>query len=317
MALGTNHVTTTTAAVFAPELWSDEIFSTYKANLVFAPLISYLNHVGRKGDTVHVPTPTRGTTTAKTQGSQVNLQAATEIENSFTINQWWEYSRAIEDIVGVQMLDSMRRFYTDDAGYALARRVDTTLHTKAADLNRTTTAYDGAVIGSDGSTAWSASANTNTGNGARLTDTGIRKLIQTLDDQDVPGMDRFWIIPPVEKNSLLGIPRFTEQSFVGEMGSGNAIRTGRIGELYGIPFYVSTNCATVTAADASTNYRACVFAHKDAMVLIEQQKPRVQSQYKLEYLADLLVADILFDTGRIRRTSSATSDSGRVVLVPA
>lgn len=314
MALGTNHVTTTTAAKFIPALWSDEIFSTYKANLVFAPLVSFLNHVGKKGDTVHVPTPTRGTTTAKTQGSQVTLQAATEISNDFTINDWWEYSRAIEDIVDVQALDSLRRFYTDDAGYALAKRVDTNLHTEAGNLNKTSTAYDGAVIGSDGSTTWSS---TSAGNGARLTDTGIRKLIQTLDDQDVPGRDRFWIIPPVEKNSLLGIPRFTEQAFTGEMGSGNAIRTGRIGELYGTPFYVSSSVATVTAADTTTTYRAVVFAHKDALVLIEQLKPRVQSQYKLEYLADLLVADTLFDTGRIRRTSSATSDSGRVVMVPS
>jgi N4-gp56 family major capsid protein len=316
MPLGTNHVTTTTADKFIPELWSDEIFSTYKANLVFAPNISYLNHVGRKGDTVHVPTPIRGTTSSKTQGSQVTLQASTELENSFTIAQWFEYSRAIEDIVDVQALDSLRQFYTNDAGYALAKRVDTTIHTKAADLNRTSTAYDGAVIGSDGSTTWSGTANTNTGNGARITDTGLRRVLQTLDDSDVPGRDRFLIIPPVEKNSILGIPRFTEQAFVGEMGSGNAIRTGRIGELYGVPVYVTSNCATITAADTTTQYRACILGHKDSLVLIEQLKPRVQSQYKLEYLADLLVADTLFDVGRIRRTSSATSDSGRVIVVP-
>lgn len=316
MPLGTNHLTTTTEAVFIPALWSDEIFTTYKANLVLAPLISYLNHNGKKGNTVHVPTPTRGTTNSKTQGSQVTLQANTEIENVFTINQWWEYSRAIEDIVNVQALDSMRRFYTDDAGYALAKRVDTTLHTKAADLNRTTTAYDGAIVGADGSTTWSPSANTNTGNGSRLTDVGIRKIFQTFDDLDIPGRDRFWVIPPVEKASLLGIPRFTEQAFVGEMGSGNAIRTGKIGEIYGVPFYVSSNCATVLATDASTSYRATVVGHKDALVLIEQMKPRVQSQYKLEYLSDLLVADTLFDSGRIRRTASPTSDSGRIVMVP-
>jgi hypothetical protein len=196
-------------------LWSDEIFSTYKANLVFAPNISYLNHVGKKGDTVHVPTPIRGTTNAKTQGSQVTLQASTELENSFTIAQWFEYSRAIEDIVDVQALDSLRQFYTNDAGYALAKRVDTTIHTKAADLKPYSTAYDGAVIGSDGSTTWSGTANTNTGNGARITDQGLRKVIQTLDDQDVPGRDRFLIIPPVEKNSYPRYPALYGTSFRG------------------------------------------------------------------------------------------------------
>jgi len=34
MALGTAHVTNTTAAKFIPEIWSDEIVSAYKNNLV-------------------------------------------------------------------------------------------------------------------------------------------------------------------------------------------------------------------------------------------------------------------------------------------
>ena len=44
----------------------------------------------------------------------------------------FEYSRLIEDIVSVQADDSLRAFYTDDAGYALAKKVDTFLHEKMA-----------------------------------------------------------------------------------------------------------------------------------------------------------------------------------------
>ena len=36
MALGSNHVTNTTAATFIPEIWSDEIVAAYKNNLVLA-----------------------------------------------------------------------------------------------------------------------------------------------------------------------------------------------------------------------------------------------------------------------------------------
>ena len=50
MALGTNNVTTTTAAKFIPEIWSDEIVAAYKANLVAANLFSKMSFKGKKGD---------------------------------------------------------------------------------------------------------------------------------------------------------------------------------------------------------------------------------------------------------------------------
>ena len=60
MGLGTNHVTTTTSATFIPEVWSDEIIAAYKKNLVAANLVKKMNFKGKKGDTVHIPAPTRG-----------------------------------------------------------------------------------------------------------------------------------------------------------------------------------------------------------------------------------------------------------------
>jgi hypothetical protein len=55
------------------------------------------------------------------------LIAATESEVTVSINKHYEYSRLIEDIVEAQALNSMRQFYTSDAGYALSRQVDTDL----------------------------------------------------------------------------------------------------------------------------------------------------------------------------------------------
>jgi hypothetical protein len=127
MALGTNHVTKTTADKFIPEIWSDEIIAAYKKNLVAANLFSKMSFKGKKGDTLHIPKPTRGDASLKAASSQVTLIAATETEVQVLINKHYEYSRLIEDIVEVQALASLRKFYTDDAGYALALRVDTDL----------------------------------------------------------------------------------------------------------------------------------------------------------------------------------------------
>ena len=127
MALGTNHVTNTTAATFIPELWSDEIIAAYKKNLVMANLVNKMSFKGKKGDTLHIPKPTRGSASAKAASTQVTLIAATESEQQVLVNKHYEYSRLIEDITEAQALASLRRFYTDDAGYALAKQVDTDL----------------------------------------------------------------------------------------------------------------------------------------------------------------------------------------------
>jgi N4-gp56 family major capsid protein len=310
MALGTSHVTLTTGAVFIPEVWSDDVLAAYKANLVIRDLVNVLNFTGKKGDTVHIPKPTRGSATAKAAETQVTLIAATETETTITINQHWHYARLIEDIVAKQALDSMRSFYTNDAGYALARRVDTFIHALAASF-RTGSSYAGAYIGSDGTTAWDGTANANAGNAAALTDEGIRRTIQRLDDADVPGTNRNWVIPPVEKRKLLGISRFTEQAFTGESGSGNSIRNGLVGNLYGTPVYVSSNVSTVADAGAAVDQYAVLYFHKDATVFVEQMAPRVQSQYKLEYLGDLMVADTIFGGAVVR------PEAGQVLVVPS
>ena len=294
---------TTTQDKFIPELWSDEVVAAYKSNLVLANLVTKMNHNGKKGDTVHVPTPTRGSATAKTTRQQVTLIAATDSEITVAIDKHFEYSRLIEDLLDKQALTSMRQFYTDDAGYALSKQVDTSLweQTYALQGGDGSSAYHGdtAVIGSDGTTLFSASQA-----GVALADAGIRKVIQTLDDVDVPMADRFLVVPPVEKKNLTGIARFTEQAYVGETGGGNTIRNGLIGDLYGIPIYVSTNSPTNNSA------RACLLAHKSAMVMVEQMGIRTQTQYKQEFLGDIFTADTIYGTGELR------NDAGVVIAVP-
>ena len=241
MAIGTNHETVTTKAVFIPEVWSDNVIGTYKQELVLANLITKMNHKGKKGDTIHIPKFTRGSATAKTAETAVSFNTATEGEVQVLLDKHYYWAKAIEDIVSVQALPSLRARYTGAAGEALAEQVDSDLHALGATFQGGT-AYSGAVIG-DGTTAWDGSANTNTGNGSRLSDAGIRNMIQTLDDANVPTSNRFLVIPPVERNSLLGLARFTEQAY--NSGS-DAIQTGRFGMIYGMDVYVSTNCATKT-----------------------------------------------------------------------
>jgi hypothetical protein len=330
MPLGTNHVTLTEASAasrtysnsaFIPELWSDEIIAAYKSNFVMQPLVVVLNHNGRKGDTVHVPRPNRGEASQKAAETQVTLIASQELTSRYNIDQHWEYSRLIEDIVAVQADDKMRAFYTDDAGYALAKRVDTEIHQEgallgAADASPTVagTDYSKSVVGTPSGSAlvtWDPSASANAGNASTITDEGIRLLHQALDDNDVPAMGRVLVVPPVEKRKMLGIDRNVLFDHVGEAGSSNSIRNGYVGDVYGAPVYVSTNCQAVADDGAATDQIAALFFQKESLLLIEQMGPRTQTQYKQEWLGDLFTADILFGTGVLR------PEGGTAVIVPA
>lgn len=301
---------------FVPELWSDEVLAAYKANLVLPQLVTTMNFVGQKGDTVHIPRPARGSAAPKTAAQAVTLIAQTVADFDLTIATHFEYSRLLEDIAKLQALDSYRGFITDDAGYALATEVDDDLHELGAQFGggdtvlatKTTagSAYSKAVIGGDGATIWNTASS---GNGTALTDAGIRRAIQHLDDSNVPSRMRSLVVPPIEKRKLMGIARFTEQAFVGEVGGANTIRNGLIGDIYGIPVYVSTNCAQVDGND-STAYRACLLSQKEACVLAEQLRPRTQTQYKQEFLSDLFTADTLYGVGLMR------PEAGVALIVP-
>jgi hypothetical protein len=276
-------VTTTTAATFIPKLWSDEIIAEYEKSIVMKPLVRQLKMAGKKGDTMHIPMPTRGEASAKVAETQVTLAAATEGEKIIVVDQHWEFSKLIEDIVEKQALTSLRRFYTQDAGYALARKVD-------SDLISASNGWDNAIDSLGGNPGSSADPHVE-GNALEFCDQAFRDAIQLLDDADVPMDQRKLVIPPSARNSIMGIDRYVSSDFV----NGRGVVNGKIGELYGVDIYTSTNLTANAAGE-----KPCLLFHTDALVLAEQMSIRTQTQYKAEYLADLMVADMLygFDTYR-------------------
>lgn len=344
MALGTNQTTITTAANWIPELWQDEAIATYKGKTVLRNLVTVVNHKGKKGDTFHYPNPARGSASAKAANTQVTLVADTAGIINILINKHYEYSYLFEDIADIQALAGMRPFYVDAAGYGLAQRVDRELWKTSAILNGgsvagATNLFEKAVVGGDGSTVFSGATN---GNGTALTDVGFRKMIQTLEDQDIPSSEQKLILPPVEMNVLRGTSRYTEQAFKGD---GNAIKTGLVDMLYGVEIYNSSQCPFVhcnsvtgtqsvtftsdaptgasftddfglvvdwaTSSPTDTKYRVGALLSKGALALVEQQGVRVQQQYKQEYLGTLVTADTVFGVGELR------DFGGLCIAVPA
>jgi len=294
-------VDNSSAASFIPEIWSDEVIAAYEKNLVLAPLVKKISMSGKKGDTIHIPAPTRGVANAKAEGTAVTIQNATESEVQVSINKHFEYSRMIEDITNVQALASLRQFYTGDAGYALGKQVDTDL----MDLGKKFGDGDGSnwvnssTFYNDASSGTTVFADNTLVTADVFEDDFLRDMIQKMDDADTPMDGRCLVIPPSLRNAIMGIDRYVSSDFV----NGQGVVNGKIGELYGVDIYVSTNCPTLeTASENSAGgiVRGAILAHKDTMVLAEQQGVRSQTQYKQEFLGTLYTADRLYGTQVLR-----------------
>jgi hypothetical protein len=298
----TSIVNKVNADKFIPEIWSDEVVAAYKKNLVLANLVNKMSMRGKKGDTLHIPKPTRGTATAKAANSAVTIQADTESEVLVTIDKHFEYSRFIEDIVEVQALASLRRFYTDDAGYALAKKVDDELFQLGKTFGNGTTDWTHSnSYYIDSSTGLTAYADDTVVPADVFTDAGFRALIKLMDDADTPMDNRFFAIPPSLRAAIMGIDRYNSSDFV----DGRGVQNGQIGTLYGIDIYVTSNSPVIETDSENTatnggDIKAAILAHKDTMVLAEQLGVRSQVQYKQEYLSTLYTADTLFGIKTVR-----------------
>jgi N4-gp56 family major capsid protein len=307
MAFGDDNVRSDNLATagFVPTLWIDEIMAAYKKQIVLSSLVRKINVKGKKGDTVKLPKPDRGTATAKSADTIVTTITASGSSVTVSLTAHFHYARMIEDIAEAQALSSVRKFYTDDAGYALAVQKDISLFNAARTLNGGDGAstWTGGVIAGDGTTAFvdaSGSANSTS-----ITDAGIRRVIQVLDDNDTPMSDRFLVIPPVGRRIMMGLARFTEQAFVGD---GKTIRNGKLGDVYGVSVNVTSNCPTPASA---TTARVALLGHRDAIVLAEVLGPRVQTQNRIDYLATLLVADTIYGC------AEAYDKGGVAMVMPA
>ena len=295
------------ADTFIPEIWSDEIIAAFQKNLKMAPLVKRLSMTGKKGDLIHVPKPIRGEANVKAANTVVTIQANVEEELTIAVDQHFEYSRFIEDIVEVQALTSLRQFYTEDAGYQLAVQVDNSLINCATGFgDGTRTANPTTAADWTNSATWEFTADSiqlfDGAPAAAFNDEGFREAIKVMDDNNVPMDNRYLVIPPSARRDIMGIDRYVSSDFVG----GKAVESGLIGNLYGVDVYVSSNAPTLDA-----DVRGCLFFHKDAIVLAEQMAVRSQTQYKQEYLSTLYTADTLYGVQTYR------PEAGLVLAVKA
>jgi len=250
------------------EVWSKEVIKAAEANLVLANLVWRFDaDVKSAGDTVHVPNLSDFVAQDKVAGVTTSPQANTESKVDISIDSHKEITFLLEDIAKIQSSYDLMSKFTEKAGYGIAKAVDSSLAALATGLSQTTGTYNTAIT----------------------TDT-VLGAIEYLDLADAPQSDRFFAFRPDVKRDLLDIDRYVSVDFVAQPG----VKTGMIGELYGVPTFMSTN---VYKSSTSTSN---IMAHKDCLALAMQSSPRTQSDYSLPDLAHRVTVDTIYGVKEMR-----------------
>lgn len=289
MALGSNQMTITTGDVFIPEVWSNETQAATQSTLVLANLVKrFDSELTDGGDLLRVPMVSNLTANAKAANTQVTLNAPTENQFTMNINRHFEASYLVEDRLKAQSKYNLLQEYSKKAGYAIARRIDSDLADLYSGLSQTV-------------------GNSTTD----ITDANIVRAIQYLDDADAPQSDRYFVIKPAGLAHIRLIDKFSRFDSLGiapsvvtngGLANGSTVLkrigpNGFVGTIYNLEVYMSTN---LTEESGTSDTVHNLIFHKEAFALGMQMEPRMQFQYKQEYLGNLATTDALWGFGEYR-----------------
>ena len=165
-------------------------------------------------------------------------------------------------------------------GEAIAKKIDTDLTAK----------FDGfATEIGDGTTALSAA--------------NIFNAVALLRKNAVPATDLACVVHPLNAYDLkAGLTNTFANSNANDLAN-EALRSGYVGRLAGVPIFESSNMADTSGNNPGTtgDYKGAVF-HRDALALAMMQDIKIETQRDASLRADEIVATSVYGTGEIHDT---------------
>jgi hypothetical protein len=221
---------------FIPEVWSATLLSSLKKSLVFAgPQTSNRNYEGEianQGDTVHIVSISRPTIGDYVKNvTVINPETLTDADRTLVIDQCKYFAFEVDDV-------DMRQA---KSGGALMSEAATESAYGIGDVVDQFVA--GLYTGADAANQITTFAVTT----PLLAATGLVNLKTKLDNANVPTAGRYAIVPPWYHNLLL-LPGSGFVS-VADAGTGEGLRNGHVGRLYGFDIFLSNNVTLVTGDD--------------------------------------------------------------------
>lgn len=278
---GTNTYTSTDLQYVIGEVWGPMVNDAYFAKTVFANWCLDLSELlaAQGGDILNIADIYTNplTSAAKSAASEVTLVSPATAQVQLAVNTHRHVAFVIEDL---EMGNLTKSFKITEKLFAQAGKV------VADDLEDALAAL------------WSGLSQSIGDTSTVVEDKEIRQTVEALEDNDTPMEDVGWFFhPTVYWHQVMNVARYYDASQAGWTGQrtpvidgnfGNAdVSRGLKGVLYGRPLFTTTNIV-----GALQTYRNLLL-HKDAFTFATkgEQRVRFQSEYKLENLGQLFVAD--------------------------
>lgn len=278
---GTNTYSASDLQYVIGEVWGPMVNDAYFAKTVFANWFMDLSELfmSQGGDTLNIADIYTNplTSAAKSAASEVTLVSPATAQVQLAINVHRHVAFVIEDL---EMGTLTKSFSITQKLFAQAGKV------VADDLEDALAAL------------WSGLSQSIGDTGTVVEDKEIRQAIEALEDNDTPMEDVAWFFhPTVFWHQIMNVQRYYDASQAGWVNQNGPVISGNFGSfdrsrglkgvLYGFPVFTSTN-----VVGALQTYRN-LLAHKDAFVYATSgsNRVRLQSEYKIENLGQLFVAD--------------------------
>lgn len=254
------NMTGSTMGTWLPEQWSELATITYRTNVVLPNLMDrrWEPEVGvGRGDTVNIPNFTQNTDATKRStfgtGATLTFDAVQESQTQLVVNQMAYKAFRIPVELAVQTMPSYVSLLTDGIGEACAITIDNEL----------------ATDNSNGLDAFTAIGTDN----VDITEDTLFTGETNLGDSNAPLQDRFLVVSPASRASLLKIEAFRNslyQSTVGSIGGDKG--RGYLGRVYTYDVYESNNLdqANISGTkNAMFQREAIAYAEQQSVTMVQ------------------------------------------------
>ena len=252
-------MTGTTMATWLPEQWSELATITYRTNVVLPNLMDrrWEPEVGvGRGDTVNIPNFTQNTSATKRStfgtGASLTFDAVTESQTQLVVNQMAYKAFRIPVELAVQTMPSYVSLLTDGIGEACAITIDNEL----------------ATDNSNGLDAFTAIGTDN----VDITEDTLFTAETNLGDSNAPLQDRFLVVSPASRASLLKIEAFRNSLYQSTIGSiGGDKGRGYLGRVYTYDVYESNNLEDGTSGKKNAMFQreAIAYAEQQSVTMVQ------------------------------------------------
>lgn len=290
--MSTNIINPTQADSFIPEVWANRALTMLEAELHLAKNVARDSEftTAKVGDKINIPKTGALTANQKVSGTAVTLQNPADDSVTVTLDQHYEVSFIVDDVLKAQANQDVMDRYLSDAVIALAEKIEVSL---------------AGLYGSLTGTA------INTG-GGDIEDADLLSARSELTTNRAPRSNRFLYLAPDQINVMLKLDKFTS---VAQYGSGQPVQQGEFGSIYGFRVFESLFVQSSGSPAVDNN----LALHRDALVLAMRPLPqpkakgveyavvdyqglmlRVLYSYNAQELGDQLTIDALWGVNTLR-----------------